>query len=236
MIAFDAMTQLRAVEHATRLIERTYRHLHEYLRPGLTEREIASEIRRTLRTLGAKNLSYRSIVGAGPGGAEPHHVPGTYRIRRGNFIVMDFAPKIAGWCADQTRTFLVGKPTTLQRKRYDLVLRAQRTAMRAIRPGVESHVIDDIARRVITKAGYGKLFIHSTGHGIGKRIHTPPWLTPNPRRSRKLRAGDTITVEPGIYDRRWGGIRIEDMVLVTRTGYRLLTKRLPTDLTRLTIT
>jgi len=227
------MTKHQALLRASRILQTTYVRVLPALAPGRTERDVARQINRTMRELGADGTSFPTIVAFGRNSAEPHHQTGDTKLRRGQLILLDFGAKVDGWCSDQSRTFAFGTPTLLQRKRYTLVRRAQSVAIRAIRPGAESRRIDGIARGVITHAGLGKRFMHGVGHGFGRRIHEPPWLSPA-RPSRQLRVGDTVTVEPGVYFRGWGGVRIEDMVLVTRTGHRVLTAKLPTTF-RLTI-
>ena len=188
---------------------------------GETEKKVAARIEAFLKGFDAKP-AFRTIVASGKRSAKPHGYATHKKIRKGEIVKIDFGALYKGWRSDITRTFFVGKPNVRQRKMYQTVLEAQRRAILAVKAGVECRVVDKAAREYIKKMGYGKYFVHSTGHGIGKKIHEQPKLSF--RNHRKLKAGQVITIEPGIYIKGWGGMRIEDMALVTEKGAKLLTK------------
>jgi Xaa-Pro aminopeptidase len=170
-------------------------------------------------------------VAAGASAAEPHHKPTNRVIRANEFLKIDFGVTFKGWKTDITRTLVLGRPTLVQRKLYALLLNAQGKAARAIKPGIPARELDALARDVISRAGFGKAFIHSTGHGVGRAIHEAPYLSPGPKGDRLLRVGDVITIEPGIYIEGKFGLRIEDMYEVTKTGGRCLSNAIPRILT-----
>jgi Xaa-Pro aminopeptidase len=189
--------------------------------PGQTEREIASQIDYFLRSRGDGPPAFETIVAAGERGAMPHGRATPSEIRIGQLIVMDFGASYHGYMSDITRTVCVGHSDARQRYIYEVVLEAQLTGLNAVRPGVTASQVDEAARRVITEAGYGDYFTHSLGHGVGLNIHEAPRLAPG--QEITLKAGIVVTVEPGIYIPGWGGVRIEDTVLVTETGCEVLT-------------
>lgn len=201
--------------------------LHRTLRPGLTERQAADALRAFFRPRGHRNWAFRFIIAAGPSAAEPHHAPGRRRLKRGDMVVCDFGLRIRHTATDMTRTFLLGPPSRKLRHAYQSVLAAQHRATRRLKPGAAGAALDALARRSLDRAGFRRQFIHGLGHGVGYNIHEPPWLSP--RKKSILRSGDVVTVEPGVYRKDWGGIRIEDMYLITRRGSRQLT-RVPSSL------
>jgi Xaa-Pro aminopeptidase len=164
------------------------------------------------------------MIGSGPNGAIPHAIPGPRRLRNGDLVVLDFGFVVAGYHSDMSRTVAIGQPSPRGREVYEVVLKAQRAALRHVKAGVSGFELDKVARDSITKAGYGKRFIHTLGHGVGRNIHQPPRLSPKRGGGRRLKVGEVITIEPGIYLPRKFGVRIEDMVIVTGTGCENLTK------------
>ncbi len=191
------------------------------MRPGQTEREIASCIDYFLRSRGDGPPAFETIVAAGERGAMPHGCATPAGIRNGQMVVMDFGARCRGYMSDITRTVCVGGCDALQRQVYEIVLEAQLVALDLIRPGVIAGQVDEAARQVITGAGYGDYFTHGLGHGVGLNIHEAPRLAP--KQELTLKAGMIVTVEPGVYIPGWGGVRIEDTVLVTETGCEILT-------------
>lgn len=191
------------------------------LTPEQTEKQVAADIEHALRHFGARGCSFPSIVAAGPRSALPHAVPTDATIAGSDFVLVDWGACEGLYRSDLTRILVTGKISPKLRKIYGVVLKAQMAAIRAIRPGVRCEQVDDVARRIISKAGYGKRFGHGLGHGIGLDIHERPRLTR--ANDTVLRPGMVVTVEPGIYLPGWGGVRIEDDILVTRDGYELLT-------------
>jgi Xaa-Pro aminopeptidase len=208
-------TQLKAVH----IVDRIFGFLK--LGEGQSEREVAGQIKTLLGKFGSKP-AFRIIVASGKRSAKPHGFATKKRIKRGDLVVIDFGAVYNGYCSDITRTLVVGIPTRKQRRVYRIVREAQRKAIKAVKAGKACLEIDRVARQYIEKHGFGKYFIHNTGHRIGKRVHEAPKISKKNR--NKLRKGMVITIEPGIYIKGWGGVRIEDMVLVTQAGCRVLTR------------
>ncbi len=190
------------------------------VRPGMKEREVAWEMEKAMREAGADALSFDIIVGAGPNGALPHHRADDTVIKSGDAVVIDMGAKCDGYCSDLTRTIAVGKPDDTFKKVYDIVLTAQLTAMSLVRPGMTGHDCDAIARKVIAEAGYGETFGHALGHGVGLAVHENPRVGANAKDVLEL--GMVFTIEPGIYVTGWGGVRIEDVVILEANGARSL--------------
>lgn len=207
-------SQLRAIQIA----EQVFRNL--IITPGQKEREVANWIKNELKKHRARP-AFRIIVASGKRSAKPHGFATHKRIRKGELVVVDFGAVYNGYCSDITRTFFVGKPTAKQRKVYNIVKKAQEKAIRAVKAGREGREVDEAARAYIKQKGFGKYFIHNTGHGIGRKVHEAPKLSKDNR--NRLRVGQVVTIEPGIYIKGWGGVRIEDMVLVTKKGCQVLT-------------
>ena len=173
-------------------------------------------------THGASGLAFSTIAAAGANGSLPHAVPGDYKIRRGDMITFDFGAKFGGYCADITRTVVIGPASDRQKEIYNIVLYAQTLAENAAHGGMKASELDSIARASIEGFGYGAFFGHALGHGVGLEIHEYP--TVSPRSSHTIEAGDVFSVEPGIYIPDFGGVRIEDMLFATPDSYAVLTK------------
>jgi Xaa-Pro aminopeptidase len=187
-----------------------------------TEIEMRDALDASMRQLGAEAPSFDTIIAAGPNAAMPHHHPDHTRIVHGMTVVVDFGALFEGYHSDMTRTFTIGDPTPLQAEVYDTVLHAQVAGVRAVTPGASGKAIDNLCRAHIADAGWGDWFTHGTGHGVGLQIHESPWLTQS--FDDTLQVADVVTVEPGVYRRDLGGVRIEDMVVVTTNGCEPLTK------------
>ena len=187
---------------------------------GMTESELAAEIDYRSRKLGADGPAFDTIVAAGPNAALPHARPGKTKIGAG-MLLIDMGAFQAGYASDMTRMVHVGAPDIRYKRAYAAVLESQLAAIDAIKPGVTAGSIDLVTRKVLKRHNLDREFIHSTGHGLGLEIHESPRL--GRKDKTKLEPGMVITVEPGIYRERWGGIRIEDTVLVTETGCEILT-------------
>ncbi len=216
--------ELAAMRRALELSELVLRRIAAALAPGQTERQVAWEVEKGLREGGAEALAFPPIVAAGPNSARPHHQPGDRVIEAGEPIIIDMGARLQGYCADITRTFLLGPPDERFKEIYTLVRRAQVQAERGLRAGMDSLAGDALAREVISEAGYGEAFGHSLGHGVGLAVHENPSLNPNPERRSLLKPGSVLTVEPGIYLADWGGVRLEDMVLLEREGAEVLNR------------
>jgi|SRR3989339_1005319 len=204
------------------------------LRPktGQTEKEIVFCIENALAVAGAKP-SFKTIVGSGLNSFDPHAIPGNKKLQPGDQVVVDFGAQYKGYCSDMTRTFFVGQPSLKQKQIYALLKQAQQRAIKAVKAGVTCREIDLVARQYIqnhcalychltNKQCSGDCFVHTTGHGIGRQVHQEPKISL--RNHYRLKAGQVITIEPGIYIKGWGGMRIEDMVLVTNKGCEVLTR------------
>ena len=187
---------------------------------GRTEKEVADWIKGRLAELGTKP-AFRIIVASGARATKPHGYATNKKIKTGELVVVDFGALYQGLRSDITRTFVIGKPTAKQKKVLAIVRKAQQKAIAAVKAGQESRLVDRAARNYITKRGFGKYFIHTTGHGVGRKVHEAPKISR--KNKNRLRAGQVITIEPGIYIKGWGGVRIEDMVLVTKKGCKVLT-------------
>ncbi|MCC6167016.1 MAG: aminopeptidase P family protein [Caldilineaceae bacterium] len=192
--------------------------------PDHTERQAVWMLEQALRERGAEGVSFPIIVAAGPNAALPHHRPGDDPLGKGGTIIIDMGALLDGYHADLTRTLVIGEPDKRFRQVYDTVAEAQRLAIAGIRPGALAHEVDALARDSIAAAGYGAHFGHGLGHGIGLNVHEEPflrWALPGGT-SAPLQAGMVTSVEPGIYLEGWGGVRIEDIVLVTADGCEVL--------------
>ena len=201
--------------------DKLYAKVLQQIRPGMTEWEVRGLFRRIADEVG-QGESFDTIVCAGANGAECHHDPDLTPIPKRGPVLMDFGVLVDHYCSDMTRCISFGKPTALYRKVYGIVLEANRKAIAKLRPGMTGEEVDAIARRHIKKAGYGDAFGHSLGHSVGMEIHEGPNFSP--RESRVIKPGMVITVEPGIYLPGRLGVRIEDVVLVTRNGCECLTQ------------
>lgn len=209
----EEIARLRA---AVELNERVFEELYPSIACGLTELEIARGIESAMYRLGAQAPSFSTIVAAGANSALPHAVPGPDTIEAGQPLMIDMGLILDGYCSDMTRSFVLGKPDSRYLAVHRLVRRAQLAAMVEIRAGVVAAHVDKVARDIIAAAGYGKAFGHSLGHGVGLAVHEEPRLSA--RNGKKLRAGMVVTVEPGIYIPGWGGVRLENMVVVREGG------------------
>lgn len=193
-----------------------------------TEREFAIELDFAMRLAGAADVSFETIVASGPNGAKPHARPSNRRILPGELLVVDFGALVDGYHSDMTRTLCVGSPATATRARMaEVVAAAQAAGVAAVKAGVGARDVDAACREVIADAGWGDAFVHGTGHGLGLDIHEQPMLSTTA--TGTLPAGSVVTVEPGVYLRGEGGVRIEDSVVVTADGCRPLTNS-PKDL------
>lgn len=187
---------------------------------GMTEKEAAWEIEKGMRETGADSISFPVIVASGPNSALPHAIPGNRRIKKGEPILFDWGARINGYCSDISRTIVIGKPDETFLKVYETVLNAQRMAIGAIRPGISSKAVDKITRNYIEKMGFKGKFNHGLGHGTGLAIHEYPGI--NPIKDTELDKGMVFTIEPGIYIPGWGGVRLENMVVVRENRAEVL--------------
>lgn len=191
------------------------------IRPGVSEAMVAGEMEHQARRAGAEKMSFDTIVASGPRSALPHGRASAAAIPANGFIILDYGVILAGYCSDMTRTVHVGPVSNTHQRMYQAVREAQLASIDAVRPGVETGEVDQRGRKLLQNAGYGTYFTHSTGHGVGLEIHELPRLAKG--QTQKLVPGMVITIEPGIYLPDEGGVRIEDMVLVTESGHEVLT-------------
>ena len=219
--------ELEAMVAAQRIAERALEDILEEIRPGVTEKEIAARLQYLMLHYGASDMSFDPIVVSGPNGSLPHGVPSEKTIQQGEFVTMDFGCVYHGYCSDMTRTVAVGFATEEMQTVYQTVLSAQEAGIAAARAGLTGREVDGAARAVISAAGYGAYFGHSFGHGVGVEIHEAP--NASPMNEKPLPAGAVISAEPGIYLPGRLGVRIEDVILLTETGCRNITKA-PKDL------
>jgi Xaa-Pro aminopeptidase len=223
----DEITRLRA---AAALGSRLFDRALEVIRPGVTENEVAAEMEFAARRTGAEEMSFPTIVAAGKRSALPHGRASKAAIPSRGFVVCDFGVILSGYCSDRTRTVHVGRPTVEARRMYEAVREAQAAAIAKVWAGVSVSEVDAAARNILKREGLARHFTHSTGHGVGLEIHEPPRIAAG--QTEILRPGMVITVEPGVYIAGSGGVRIEDMVVVTERGCEVL---IPTSKELITI-
>lgn len=214
--------ELQLIKRAVEIADKAYLHLLDYLRPGITEKEVAFELEFFMRRLGGTRNAFETIVASGERAALPHGVATNKVLHAGEMVVLDFGTVYQGYYSDMTRTLFLGEPDARAQEIYQVVLEAQERALKHIQPGMRANEADLLARQIISDAGYGDYFGHGLGHGVGLEIHEAPSLSP--RDETILEPGMIVTVEPGIYLPGWGGIRIEDMVFVSPGGCDILTR------------
>jgi len=214
--------ELALLERAAGISDRAVENVIPLLRPGTGEDELAWEIEKSMRENGSEPLPFEPIVASGPQSSMPHARATTRKLRENEPVVIDIGARVQGYGSDLTRTFTVGEADAQFRRVYSVVLEAQETALSGIRPGMKGEEADRLAREVIEKAGFGESFGHGLGHGVGLGPHEGPRLGTNS--PDVLEEGMAFTVEPGIYIPGWGGVRIEDMVVLERDGPRLLSR------------
>ena len=212
--------EVESIQRACDIASKSFRETLSFIRPGVRESEVASELVYRMQRNGATGPSFRTIVGSGPNGAEPHYTAGPRKIRKGDLIVIDFGSLYRMYCSDVTRTVVVGKATEEQRRMYNTVARAQRAALPKLRPGVKGKAVDAAARSVIDSTKYKGRFIHGLGHSVGLAVHDGGGLFTTSE--LVLKSNMVMTDEPGVYIPGFGGVRIEDTVLVTPKGGRYM--------------
>ncbi|EMF0306951.1 aminopeptidase P family protein [Enterococcus hirae] len=213
--------EIAIIEKACSIADLAYDHILKMIQPGMTEIEVANQLDFYMRSLGASGVSFETIVASGLRSAMPHGVASKKIIEQGNLITIDFGCYYEGYVSDMTRTFAIGDPGEQLKEIYQIVLEAQLAVLEVAKPGVTGKQLDAVARDYITKHGYGEAFGHSTGHGIGLEIHEGPNVSV--RAEKQFVPGNIITDEPGIYLPGIGGVRIEDDLLITSDGNRVLT-------------
>ena len=210
------MDELAAMKEAQRITDEAFAEIQQYLKPGVTECEIAAKLTYIMACKGAERNSFDPIVASGPNGSMPHAVPSQRQIQSGEFVTMDFGCVVGGYCSDMTRTVAVGEPSEEMKFVYETVLKAQKAAIAAIHAGVTGAEIHKVADDIIVEAGYGGKMGHGLGHSLGIEIHENPSFSP--RWDKAIPAGACLSVEPGIYLPGKFGVRIEDVVMLTEDG------------------
>ena len=214
--------EIARIRNATRVTEESLAAVLKEIEPGTTEREIALRLEWLMRTQGAEKVAFDLIIAAGENSSLPHYQPGDRKVNEGDLLLCDIGARVDHYCSDMTRVFAVGEPSSKAKEIYDLVLRANRAGVAALRPGATGVEVDAAARDVIAAAGHKEHFGHGLGHGVGLEVHEFPRLSP--LSNAKLAAGMVVTVEPGVYLPGFGGVRIEDLLVVTPDGCESLTQ------------
>ena len=212
-----------AIKTAAAISAKALAQTKPYIKPGVTESEVAGMLDFQFRKLGAKN-GFETIVAFGPNASRPHHQPGTRKLKKRDAVLIDFGAEYKGYHSDLTRCFCIGKPTDFFKRVFDVVEQAQAAAISLIKDGADMIEVDAAARKVIAEHNL-PVYGHGSGHGIGLEIHENPFLKPDGRGT--LKAGQILTIEPGIYIPGKIGVRLEDDVLVTETGHKILTGKCP---------
>ena len=213
--------EIEIMRKAAELTSEGMKTAYEVLSLGMREYEVAAEIEYAMRKRGSYGTAFDTAVSSGASSAFPHGGCFDRKIREGELVVLDFGAVYEGYRSDMTRTMVAGKPSAKQKKLFEVVKQAQQKAFEAIKPRAKTREVDAVARKTIEAAGYGEFFVHGLGHGVGLDIHEPPTL--NSASKEELSAGNVVTDEPGIYLPGYGGVRIEDTVLVTEKGAEKLT-------------
>lgn len=214
--------EINEIRRAAEIADKTFEYICSVIKPGITEWEVALEIEGFMKKKGASGTSFDSIVASGIRSSMPHGVASHKVIEEGDFVTLDFGCIYNGYCSDMTRTIVVGKASEKQKEIYNIVLEAQEAALEAIKPGITGCDADKVARDIIESKGYGEYFGHGLGHGVGLEVHESPRLSPLGK--DVLEANMIVTDEPGIYLPDFGGVRIEDLVVITENGCERLSK------------
>lgn len=214
--------ELKTLGAAAEIADNAMEHMIKFIRYGMTEVEIGLELEMFMKKNGASALSFPSIVASGVRSSLPHGEATAKKVMEGEFLTLDYGCVYKGYCSDMTRTLVLGKPNSKMKEIYNIVLEAQLSAEKTFKPGIPALYVDKVARDYITSYGYGDNFGHSLGHGVGREVHEAPTI--GYRNAGLLKPGMVVTNEPGIYLTGFGGVRIEDMLVITENGSRNLTK------------
>ena len=213
--------EIELMRHAQSITDAAFTHMCGFIKPGLTEKEIRTELENFMFSNGADSLAFGSIVASGPNTANPHAVPSDRVVKKGDFVLMDYGAGYRDYRSDMTRTVVLGEPEPWQRDLYDLVRRTHEECAAAVHTGVDGNDIFKLSKKIISDAGFGDYYNHGLGHGVGIDIHEQPNFG---RKRGEIPAGAVITMEPGVYLPGKGGVRLEDYGLVTEDGYEPFTQ------------
>ena len=214
--------EIALIKKSASLSDRVLKKVIKELKPGVTEKETAAKIHYLIESGGAESFSFPCIVAFGSNSALPHHSPGKTKLKKNDIALIDMGSRFDGYCSDITRTTLLGNVPSKAKEIYRIVKEAQAAALGSIRPGIHCSEIDGIARKIIADAGYGEFFNHNLGHSLGLVVHERPSFAVND--NTVLKPGMLMTVEPGIYIDGLGGVRIEDLILVTEKGHKMISR------------
>lgn len=225
--AVKSQLEVFYIKQGADVLAEVFYRVKEYLEPGLTELEVGRFIERQMASIGVRAVPFTPIVATGKGAADIHHWPTEAKIKEGDMVMVDMGVMVKDYCSDMTRTLFLGQPSKKQTRLYEAVLKSQEAGLRKVKAGTTGAQVDDAIRKVLKKAQLNNKFTHNAGHGVGRFIHEWPRL--GVKSDDVLQAGMVVTVEPGIYIKGWGGVRIEDMVRVMSSGCEILTTT-PKDL------
>lgn len=214
--------EIELITQAVAISDQAFQHIEQNIKTGMSEKEVAWELEKFMRENGSQSVPFDVIVASGPNAALPHARPSERVIQKGEPVLMDIGAKVNGYASDLTRTICLGQPDDEFKRVYDIVLGAQLAAMELVREGMTGEQADNLARTVIAEAGYADAFGHALGHGVGLAAHEVPRLGPGS--SEEIASGMVFTIEPGIYLPGWGGVRIEDLVVMENGKIRVLSK------------
>lgn len=214
--------EIENIAKACEIVDTAFARILQIIKPGVRENEVAAELEYQMKMLGSEKPSFETIIASGPRSAMPHGIASQRRIKSGDFVTMDFGATVNGYASDITRTVVVGKATAKQKKVYDLIKRSQAAGIKKARAGMAAKDLDKHVRDIIKRAGYAKYFGHGLGHGLGLLVHDNPRVSPLSEDT--LQRNMVVTIEPGVYLEGWGGVRIEDDVVIGKGRSRLLTK------------
>jgi Xaa-Pro aminopeptidase len=214
--------EINCIKKAAAIADKAFEHMLGYIKAGMTERQVGLELEFYMKKLGARDLSFPTIVASGVRSCLPHGQATDKVLKEGEFLTLDFGCIYNDYCSDMTRTIVIGEPSDKMKEIYNVVLEAEMKALKGFKPGVTGKSVDKIARDYIAEKGYGKYFGHGLGHGVGREIHENPRVSP--MGDTVLEKGMVVTDEPGIYIPDFGGVRIEDLILITECGCEVISK------------
>lgn len=215
--------EISLISKAEAIGDKAFEHILSFIKPGMRERDVAVELEYFMKKSGAQGLSFETIVASGKRSSLPHGAPTDKVIEKGDFVTMDYGCIYNEYCSDMTRTIVVGKANEKQKEIYNIVLEANQEVINKVKAGMSCFDGDKLARDVIKKHGYGEMFGHSTGHGVGREIHERPFMSPRTK-NETLKSNMIVSDEPGIYVPDFGGVRIEDLLVIKDNGCEVLSK------------